>query len=45
VTPEKGMWRQIEGYRRMTPQERLQVFVRLYELTWALAPRPDPAPG
>ena len=36
MTPEEGMWMQIEGYRRMTPQQRLQISFRLYELTRTL---------
>jgi hypothetical protein len=37
MTPEEGARMQIEGYRRMTPQERLQVSFDLYELTRTLA--------
>jgi hypothetical protein len=37
MTPVEGMWKQIECYRRMTPQERLQVSFRLYELSRTLA--------
>lgn len=37
MTPEEGLRLQIEAYRRMTPQERLQVCFRLYELTRSLA--------
>jgi hypothetical protein len=34
MTPEEeGLRVQIEGYRRMTPQERLQISFRLYVLT------------
>ena len=33
MTPEEGIRMQIEAYRRMTPQERLQVSFRLYEMT------------
>jgi hypothetical protein len=29
MTPEEGMWTQIEMYRRMTPQERLQISFEL----------------
>ena len=36
MTPEEGMWKQIEGYRRMTPQQRLQIGFRLYELSRTL---------
>jgi hypothetical protein len=36
MTPEEGLRMQIEGYRRMTPQERLQISFRLYELTRTL---------
>ncbi len=36
MTPEEGIQKQIEGYRRMTPQERLQISFRLYELTRTL---------
>jgi hypothetical protein len=25
MTPEEGMWKQIELYRRMTPRQRLQI--------------------
>jgi hypothetical protein len=34
--PEDGLQMQIEAYRRMTPQERLAVSFRLYELTKTL---------
>ena len=37
MTPEEGLQKQIEAYRRMTPQERLQISFRLYELTKILA--------
>ena len=33
MRPEEGMWKQIEVYRRMTPQERLQICFQLYQLT------------
>jgi hypothetical protein len=36
MTPEEALRMQIEGYRRMTPQERLQISFRLYELTRTL---------
>jgi hypothetical protein len=36
MTPEEGTRMQIEAYRRMTPQERLQISFRLYELTRTL---------
>lgn len=36
MTPEEGTWMQIEGYRRMTPQQRLQVSFDLYGLTQTL---------
>jgi hypothetical protein len=36
MTPEEGLRKQIEGYRRMTPQQRLQVSFRLYDLTRTL---------
>ncbi len=36
MNPEEGMWKQIELYRGMTPQQRLQVVFRLYELTRTL---------
>lgn len=29
MTPDEGLWAQIEGYRRMTPQQRLQISFRL----------------
>jgi hypothetical protein len=32
MTPEEGMWKQIEVYRRMTGQQRLQVGFELYDL-------------
>jgi hypothetical protein len=32
MTPDEGMRMQIEGYRRMTPQQRLQIGFELYEL-------------
>jgi hypothetical protein len=36
MTPEEGTWKQIEVYRAMTPQQRLQVVFRLHALTRAL---------
>ena len=36
MTPREGLQMQIDAYRRMTPQERLQVSFRLYELTRTL---------
>jgi len=36
MTPEQGTQMQIEMYRRMTPQERLQISFSLYELTRTL---------
>ena len=36
MTPEQGTRMQIEAYRRMTPLERLQVSLRLSELTRTL---------
>lgn len=32
MRPEKGMWKQIEGYRRMTPMERLAIGFQLNDL-------------
>lgn len=32
MTPDEGLRMQIEVYRRMTPQQRLQVSFRLYQL-------------
>ena len=37
MTPEEGQRQQIECYRRMTPQQRLQVAFDLYELTRTLS--------
>jgi hypothetical protein len=37
MTPEEGMWKQIELYRKMTPQQRLQISFELYELTRTVA--------
>jgi hypothetical protein len=37
MSPEEGMWKQIEVYRAMTPQQRLQIVFRLHTLTRALA--------
>jgi hypothetical protein len=37
MTLEEGLQVEIVGYRRMTPEQRLQVCFRLYELTRALA--------
>jgi hypothetical protein len=36
MTPEEGLRIQIEAYRRMTPQQRLQISFRLYHLTRTL---------
>ena len=36
MTPEEGMWKQIEIYRQMTPQQRLQISFDLYEFTRTL---------
>jgi hypothetical protein len=36
MTPEEGLQKQIEIYRRMTPQQRLQISFELYELTRTL---------
>lgn len=36
MTPQDGLQLQIESYRRMTPQERLQISFRLYQLTRTL---------
>ena len=36
MTPEEGLRMQIEAYRRMTPQQRLQISFRLYRLTRTL---------
>ena len=36
MTPEEGMRKQIECYRHMTPQQRLQISFRLYELSRTL---------
>lgn len=33
MTPEEGLRMQIEGYRRMTPQQRLQIGFELYQLS------------
>jgi hypothetical protein len=35
MTPEEGLQKQIEGYRRMSPAERLQIAFDLY--AWARA--------
>ena len=37
MTPEEGVRLQIEAYRRMTPQERLQIAFDLYEFTKNIA--------
>jgi hypothetical protein len=37
MTPDEGLRLQIEGYRRMTPQERLQVSYRLYQMACNLS--------
>jgi hypothetical protein len=36
VTPQEGLQMQLEAYRRMTPQERLQIAFDLYETARAL---------
>ena len=36
MNPEEGTQKQIEVYRTMTPQQRLQVVFRLHALTRAL---------
>ena len=36
MNPEEGAQLQIECYRHMTPQQRLQIGFRLYELTRTL---------
>jgi hypothetical protein len=36
MTPEEGLRMQLDCYRRMTPQQRLQIGFRLYELTRTL---------
>jgi Rv0078B-related antitoxin len=36
MTPEDGLRMQIETYRRMTPQQRLQIGFDLYELARTL---------
>jgi hypothetical protein len=36
MTPEEGLRKQIEIYRGMTGQQRLQIGLRLYELARAL---------
>jgi hypothetical protein len=36
MTPEDGLRLQIEGYRRMTPQQRLAVSFELYQLSRSL---------
>lgn len=33
MTPEEGMWKQIELYRQMTGQQRLQISFELYDFT------------
>ncbi len=33
MNPREGMRAQIEAYRRMTPQRRLQISFELYEMT------------
>jgi hypothetical protein len=37
MTATEGLQKQIEVYRRMTPQQRLQIGFDLYELTRILA--------
>jgi hypothetical protein len=36
MTPDEGLRLQIESYRRMTPQRRLQIGFELYDLTRTL---------
>lgn len=36
MTPDEGLRMQIEAYRRMTPQQRLQISFDLYALTRTL---------
>jgi hypothetical protein len=36
MIPQEALQRQIEAYRRMAPQERLQISFRLYEQTRTL---------
>jgi len=36
MNPQDGLWKQIEAYRRMTPQRRLQISFELYEMTKAI---------
>jgi hypothetical protein len=36
MTPDEGLRMQIEGYRRMTPRQPLQISFRLYDLTRTL---------
>jgi hypothetical protein len=36
MTPEEGLRKQIELYRQMTPQQRLQISFELYELSRTL---------
>jgi Rv0078B-related antitoxin len=37
MTPDEGLRKQIEVYRRMRPEERLRVGFELYEMARALA--------
>lgn len=37
MTPEDGLRKQIDCYRQMTPQQRLQIGFDLYELTRTLS--------
>ena len=36
MTPEEGLGMHIKGYRGMSPQQRLQISFRLYDLTRTL---------
>ncbi len=37
MTPDEGLRKQIEAYRRMRPEERLRVGFELYDMARALA--------
>jgi hypothetical protein len=37
MTPDEGLRKQIEVYRRMSPQERLRIGFELYEMARTLA--------
>lgn len=37
MTPEQALDRQIEAYRRMTGQERLEIALRMHELSCEIA--------